>query len=114
VLFTVVLHDTADFVLLVGGQIQLARQGSETTAREQAARRRLALAEKTLKIAQQNHEAERARFELGQSIAIQVQEVEDSVRRARLRVARARVDLAQAEAELLHLAGRLTSRYARV
>jgi outer membrane protein TolC len=92
---------------------RIAAQAVLGMAREQASRRRLELAEKTLAIAQQTYDAERARFELGQVIPIQVQEAEDSVRRARLRVARARVDLAQAEAELLHLAGRLTSRYAR-
>jgi outer membrane protein TolC len=90
---------------------RIAAEATLDVAREQAARSRLELAEKTVGIAQQNYNAERARFELGQSIAIQVQEVEDSLRRARLRVARARVDLAQAEAELMHLAGRLMARY---
>jgi outer membrane protein TolC len=90
------------------------RIGSEATlalATVDAGRRRLALAERTQKVAEESYEAERARFELGEVIPIAVQEAEDVLRRARLRVARARVDLAQAHTDLLHLSGKLGPRY---
>jgi hypothetical protein len=54
---------------------------------------------------------ERARFELGGSLPIQVQQAEDDLRRAKLRVARARVDLVQEQTIVLHLAGRLLGEY---
>jgi outer membrane protein TolC len=79
---------------------------------ETAAHQRFALAERTLAVAQRAWEAEKARFELGQSIPITVQQAEDELRRARLRVARARVDLAQARVAVLHLAGKLIGQYA--
>jgi outer membrane protein TolC len=80
---------------------------------ETAAHQRFALAERTLAVAQRAWEAEKARFELGNSIPITVQQAEDELRRARLRVARARVDLAQARVAVLHLAGKLVERYSR-
>jgi outer membrane protein TolC len=92
------------------------RIGSTATlslAHIDAARRRLALSERTLEVAQQSYEAERARFELGEGLPIQVQQAEDVLRRAKLRVARARVDLAQAQVDLLHLSGKLSERYPR-
>jgi outer membrane protein TolC len=79
---------------------------------ETAAQQRFALAERTLAVAYRAWEAEKARFELGQSIPITVQQAEDELRRARLRVARARVDVAQAQVAVLHLAGKLVGRYA--
>jgi outer membrane protein TolC len=79
---------------------------------ESAAHRRFGLAERTLQVAERAWEAEKARFELGQSIPITVQQAEDELRRARLRLARARVDLAQAQLAVLHLAGKLVQRYA--
>ncbi|HMJ11529.1 MAG TPA: TolC family protein, partial [Polyangiaceae bacterium] len=90
---------------------RLAAEAALSTANENAARRRLALAERTLRVATQTYEAERARFELGESIPIQVQEAEEDVRRARLSVARARVDLAQTQTDLQHLTGQLLARY---
>jgi len=82
-----------------------------TVSDENNAIRRVALAERTLKVAIKAHAAEKERFALGQSLAIQVQQAEDEVRRARLRVARARVDLAQAQVAVLHLAGKLVDRW---
>jgi outer membrane protein len=78
---------------------------------ETAAAQRFVLAERTLAVAQRAWEAEKARFELGQSIPITVQQAEDELRRTRLRVARARVDLAQARVAVLHLAGKLIEQY---
>jgi outer membrane protein TolC len=90
---------------------RISADAALTMAGERAAVRRLALAQKTLELAEKTHEAEKVRFELGQSIAIQVQQAEDSVRQARLRVARAKVDLAQEQIAMLHLSGRLLSSY---
>jgi outer membrane protein len=92
------------------------RIGSTATlslAHVDAARRRLALSERTLAVAEKSYEAERDRYELGEGLAIQVQQAEDVLRRAKLRVARARVDLAQAQVDLLHLSGKLRARYPR-
>jgi outer membrane protein TolC len=80
-------------------------------SQEDAAQRRLTLATRTLAVAEKTYDAEKARFEFGQSIPIQVQEAEDDLRRARLRVARARVDLARARVDVLHLANRLLANY---
>ncbi len=77
-----------------------------------AARDRLALSTQTESVAKQQAEAERARFLAGGSIAITVQQAEDSYRQAQLRVQRARVDLVLAELNLLALRGRLPDRYA--
>lgn len=93
-------------------QIRAARQrigtdASLAVARETAAARRLALAERTFDVAKRTHEAERARFELGQSIPIQVQQAEDDLKQAELRVTRARVDMVQSQIQLDHLTGRL-------
>jgi outer membrane protein TolC len=96
--------------------LKTARDGILATAtlavtNETAAHQRFALAERTLAVAQRAWEAEKARFELGNSIPITVQQAEDGLRRARLRVAQARVDLAQAQLAVLHLAGKLVERY---
>jgi hypothetical protein len=48
----------------------------------------------------------------GGSIAITVQQAEDSYRQAQLRVQRARVDLVLADLNLLMLRGQLLTRYA--
>lgn len=86
---------------------RISADATLSLASERAATRRLALAQRTLELAEKTHEAEKARFELGQSIAIQVQEAEDAVRQAKLRVARAKVDLTQEQIGMLHLSGRL-------
>lgn len=90
---------------------RIASEAALATANETAARRRLSLAERTRDVATKTYEAERARFELGESIPIQVQEAEEDVRRARLSVARARVDLAQTETDIAHLTGQLVALY---
>jgi outer membrane protein TolC len=77
-----------------------------------SARDKLELASQTEKIARQQAEAERARFLAGSSIAITVQQAEDSYRQAQLRVQRARVDLVLADLDLAELRGQLLSRYA--
>jgi outer membrane protein TolC len=92
---------------------RIASDALLAVAGERAARRRLALAERTLAVAEKNYEAERSRFELGEGIPIQVQTAEEDVRRAKLRVARARVDLAVSQLDLLHLSGRLVREYKR-
>ncbi len=81
-------------------------------ASRRAAREKLELASRTEKIARAQTEAERARFLAGGSIAITVQQAEDSYRQAQLRVQRARVDLVLADLSLTELRGQLLARYA--
>ncbi len=96
---------------LQAARARIAAQAHRAVAGEHVARERLSLAERTLTTAAQAYEAERTRFELGQSFPMQVLVAEDSLRRARLRVARAKVDLVQAEADLRHLSGHLLEAY---
>lgn len=105
-------------VLSAQAQLESARQRIASEARvaletARAARERLRSAEQTLAIAERSYEAAHARFDLGQTVAITVQQAEDDLRRARLRVVRARVDIAQQQANLDHLTGLLEQRYAR-
>ncbi|RYZ08442.1 MAG: TolC family protein [Myxococcales bacterium] len=81
-------------------------------AQRRAARERLELATQTEKVAKAQAEAERARFLAGGTIAITVQQAEDSYRQAQLRVQRARVDLVMADLSLAELRGQLLTRYA--
>jgi len=81
-------------------------------AQRRAARQRLELATQTEKVAKAQAEAERARFLAGSTIAITVQQAEDSYRQAQLRVQRARVDLVLADLSLAELRGQLLTRYA--
>lgn len=81
-------------------------------AKLRAARDRLALSTQTEAVAKRQAEAERARFLAGGSIAITVQQAEDSYRQAQLRVQRARVELVLADLSLRALRGELLSRYA--
>lgn len=90
---------------------RLAAEAIMTVAEARAAEERLALSEKTVAVSEQAFEAARARFELGGAIAIQVQQAEEEVRRARLRLARARVDLVQSQIIAAHLAGELVAKY---
>ena len=80
---------------------------SSELAREQAARRRLELAQQTAEIAGRQVELERARYAAGASTPIQLLEAEEAQRTARLRVARARVDLVSAHTSVLHAMGLL-------
>jgi len=90
-------------------RIQLA--AARLVSQFEAAKVRRAAAEQTVSIAERQLEAERARFSLGASTPIQVQEAEDALRRARLRVARARVDEVEAWISLQHAVGDLVTRY---
>ncbi|MRG93183.1 TolC family protein [Polyangium spumosum] len=81
-------------------------------AQLEAAEQRRAAAAKTVAIAERQVEAERARFALGASTPLQVQQAEDAVRTARLRVARATVDRVQAMLALEHAMGRIAARVA--
>jgi outer membrane protein TolC len=81
-------------------------------AQRRAAAEKLELARRTEKIAHAQVDAERERFKAGGSIAITVQQAEDSYRQAQLRVQRARVDLVLADLSLVELRGQLLTRYA--
>jgi outer membrane protein len=72
---------------------------------------RMNVTRETVRVAEEQADAERQRFTAGASIAIVVQQAEDSLRQAKLRLERARVDWTQAEIDLAHLSGRLLSRY---
>jgi outer membrane protein TolC len=78
-----------------------------------AGRERLALAEQTAQIAEQQLRAEQARLASGASTPLAVVEAEDALRGARLRIARARADWVVAGITLDHLTGRLLARQAR-
>lgn len=95
-------------------QLEAARRrvgadAASAIASERAARAVLTSAQRTTAIADETYRSERERYELGQTLAIAVQEAEAALRRARLREARARVDAAQARLVLLHLTGGLLS-----
>lgn len=96
---------------LEAARARIAAQAKQAVASEHVARERLSLAERTLTTAMQAYDAERTRFELGETFPMQVLVAEDNLRRARLRVARAKVDVVQAEADLRHLSGRLVEQY---
>ncbi|MDC3960240.1 TolC family protein [Polyangium jinanense] len=83
--------------------LRLVAQLESAEARRRAAAQTVAIAEKQL-------EAERARFALGTSTPLQVQQAEDTVRTSRLRVARATVDRIQAMLQLDHSMGRIAAR----
>jgi len=78
----------------------------------EAAKRRVRLADTTVRAARQQVEAARKRYESGAAIFIEVQQAEDSLRKSELGVERARSDLAQALLQLRHLTGELLVRYA--
>jgi outer membrane protein TolC len=93
-------------------ELELKSSVASAIAQRRAAREKLGLAGQTEKIARAQAEAERARFLAGGSIAITVQQAEDSYRQAQLRVQRARVDLVLADIALAELRGQLLTRYA--
>ena len=97
---------------LVENEVAIRSSVASALTRLHAAREKAALSTRTEKVAREQAEAERARFEAGSSIAISVQEAEDSLRQAQLRAQRARVDLMLAEVQLTELRGELLSRYA--
>jgi outer membrane protein len=93
-------------------ELQVRSSVASAIAQRRAARERLELASQTEKVARAQAEAERARFLAGSTIAITVQQAEDSYRQAQLRVQRARVDLVLADLALAQLRGQLLTRYA--
>lgn len=93
-------------------ELELRSGVASAIAERRAARQRLELSAQTEKVALQQAEAERARFRAGGSIAISVQQAEDSLRQAQLRAQRARVDLVLADVRLAELRGQLLARYA--
>jgi outer membrane protein TolC len=86
---------------------RLAVDAANAVAQARAAEQRVALATRTVDVAGKAHEAARGRFELGGGIAIEVQQAEEELRRARLSLARTRVELVQAQINVRHLAGTL-------
>lgn len=92
-------------------ELEVRSSVASAIAQRRAAAEKLELASRTEKIARQQAEAERARFQAGGSIAITVQQAEDSYRQAQLRVQRARVDLVLADLTLAELRGQLLVRY---
>jgi outer membrane protein len=92
---------------------RLAVDAANAVAQARAAEQRAALAARTVTVAEKSHEAAKARFELGGGIAIQVQQAEEELRRARLSLARTRVDLVQAEILVRHLAGTLAREFGK-
>jgi outer membrane protein TolC len=89
-------------------RVRLAAEAAAAVENESASLRRLTLAKRTLEVAEKSYAAESARFELGQTIPIQVRQAEDELRRARLRVTRARVDVIQQQVALAHFQGKLS------
>jgi outer membrane protein TolC len=104
---------------IAAGQLEATRQRlrsdvlSALSARE-SAEKRVQVASETVRVAGAQAEAERRRFAAGTSIAIQVQEAEDSLRQAELRLERARVDRTLSDVTLAYLRGRLLERYRTV
>lgn len=96
---------------IVENELKIRGSVASALARLRAARDKAELSARTEKVARQQAEAERARFQAGSSIAISVQEAEDSLRQAQLRAERARVDLMLAEVELAELRGQLLAQY---
>jgi outer membrane protein TolC len=92
---------------------QVDNQLSQLISQAKAARQRLRLANRTVEVAQKQRQAAKARFELGEGLAIEIQRAEDTLQRARLRATRARVDWVLATIAIDHLTGRLLRRYAR-
>jgi outer membrane protein len=97
---------------IAANELSIRSSVASAIARRRAARQRLELASQTEKVARAQAEAERARFLAGSTIAITVQQAEDSYRQAQLRVQRARVDLVLADLSLDELRGQLLARYA--
>ncbi len=97
---------------LLESELSIRSGVASALARLRAARERTTLSARTEAVALQQAEAERARFQAGSSIAISVQEAENSLRQAQLRAQRAKVDVLLAELSLSELRGQLLSRYA--
>ncbi len=92
-------------------ELQVRSSVASAITRRRSAREKLVLSRETERVAQAQADAERARFQAGGSIAILVQQAEDSLRQAQLRAQRAKVDLVLADLALAELRGQLLSRY---
>lgn len=90
---------------------RIAADAALRLSNERMAVRRLELARRTRELAQKTFEAEQERYRLGLSIAIQLRQAEEELRKTRLREARARVDVALEQTRLLHLMGHLLEEY---
>jgi len=88
-------------------RLQVSSSTATLVQQVQAAAERLVLARQTAALAERQAQAERRRFEVGTSIAVQVLQAEDALRQARLRVLQARFDLESGLLSLRHLTGRL-------
>ncbi|HET9957323.1 MAG TPA: TolC family protein [Polyangiaceae bacterium] len=99
---------------LVAARQRLQSTVLTTLADMESAQQRLRLAIDTQAIAQRQAEAERQRFRAGASIALQVQQAENSLLQAELRLERARVDLIESQVDMDHLTARLLPRFASV
>ncbi len=80
--------------------------------RHETQSQRIVVAAETVRIAQQQLEAQQARFATGSATPLDVIQAEDEVRTARLRVARAQADLRATMLSIEHSTGRLLARYA--
>jgi outer membrane protein TolC len=100
-------------------QAEVARQQLRTDvhsalARRDAAKRRLELALITEKVAHDQADGQRGKFQAGTALAIDVQQADNLYQQAQLSTQRARVDVVEGELDLLHLRGKLLERYADV
>ncbi len=95
----------ADAELQVSAAVVEAVRVAETAAR------RMEISERAITLAEQNIEAEVARFELGRSTNFDVLERQDELQQAQLRYARAGVDYVSALAQLESLTGELLDAY---
>jgi outer membrane protein TolC len=100
-------------------QIENARQQLRTDvrsalARRDAAKRRLELALVTEKVAHDQADGQRGKFQAGTALAIEVQQADNADQQAQLSTQRARVDVVEGELDLLHLRGKLLESYADV
>jgi outer membrane protein len=80
--------------------------------KEASGEQKVALAERTVGIAERQLNAEQLRYQSGSSTPIAVLEAQNAVRTAKLRLARARADWAENALILDHLSGDLLKRYA--
>ncbi len=100
-------------------QAEVARQQLMTDvhsalARRDAAKHRLELALVTEKVAHDQADGQRGKFQAGTALAIDVQQADNLYQQAQLSTQRARVDVVEGELDLLHLRGKLLARYADV
>ena len=68
----------------------------------------------TEKVAHDQAEGQRGKFQAGTALAIDVQQADNADQQAQLSTQRARVDVVEGELDLLHLRGKLLERYADV